>query len=50
MPVLIDRRKTVEGGREAIRILRRRPSDAVSQALLHDQTEAAIPAAWQRSK
>jgi hypothetical protein len=32
-------------GREAMRILKRRLSNAVFQALLHDQTDALIPAA-----
>jgi transposase len=44
--VLIDRRKNAgNSGREAIRILKRRLSDAVFQALLHDQTDALTPAA-----
>jgi transposase len=43
---LIDRRKNSgNSGREAIRILKRRLSDAVFQALLHDQTDALMPAA-----
>src|SRR5512132_2870226 len=43
---LIDRRKNSgNSGREAIRILKRRLSDAVFQALLHDQTDALTPAA-----
>ena len=43
---LIDRRKNSgNSGREAIRILKRRLSDAVFQALLHDQTDASMPAA-----
>jgi transposase len=43
---LIDRRKNGgNSGREAMRILKRRLSDAVFQALLHDQTDALTPAA-----
>jgi transposase len=43
---LIDRRKNGgNSGREAIRILKRRLSDAVFQALVHDQTAALMPAA-----
>jgi hypothetical protein len=43
---LIERRKNGgNSGREAMRILKRRLSDAVFQPLLHDQTDALIPAA-----
>jgi transposase len=43
---LIDRRKNGgNSGREAIRILKRRLSDAVFQALVHDQRDALMPAA-----
>jgi transposase len=43
---MIDRRKNSgNSGREAIRILKRRLSNAVFQALVHDQTDALMPAA-----
>jgi transposase len=43
---MIERRKNGgNSGREALRVLKRRLSDAVFQALLHDQDDALIPAA-----
>ena len=43
---MIERRKSGgNSGREALRVLKRRLSDAVFQALLHDQTAALTLAA-----